>query len=218
MYFVRADVADGVRTDAFYILNSLDVERGAIRASATIPVIAQRSVLTQPGTDDIATAWGTGVADPIFRVDATVWRATGRRTTVRLSGSVKVPLGRVEDGYSSGRTDYAVGASWSHTRGRHSLMTDVTYWVIGDPPDVDVRNVASFYLGYGRILDRSFRTSIVVSGGLTPSIVAGLPSSGQVGVGWLRAIGPSALGVSANVGVTEGAADLALGTTWRVTF
>lgn len=219
VYFVSADNVEGERSDAMYLLNGFDVEKGRIRASATVPFIVQRIRWTEADGAAAETPWLSGFGDPFFRVDVAVWRPRARGSSFRLSASIKPPLASVTDGFSSGEVDYAFGASWSSWRGRQSVLADVTYWVVGDPPDTDLRNVPAFYVGYGRVLDSRYRWSAIVSASGSPPLAPGLGSTAQISAAVLRTVGRTgAAGVSVDVGLTGGAADIALGTTWRFAF
>jgi hypothetical protein len=216
VFFVRLDTAEGDRSDGLFIMNSVDGERGILRASATLPLLAQRSRWAVPDAEPIQEPWNFGLADPIFRADIGAWRSRAHDSSVRLSGSIKVPIASVDQGFSSGETDYAVGVSWSRFRGRHSVLTDVTYWVVGDTADVNFRNVPSFYVGYGRVLDEQYRWSAIVSASATPAVVPESGHPAQVGIAVLRMLGPGrALGISVHIGLNDSAADLAIGSMWR---
>jgi hypothetical protein len=219
LYFVRAETAEGERTDAVYLFTSLEVERGRLRGSVTIPVIAQQSRWTDAELGPVETGWQSGLSDPIVRLDAQVWRTPLRDTSVRLSGAVKVPVASVGDGFSSGKPDVAIGASVSRFRGRNSVLADLTYWILGDPSEIDYRNVPAFYIGYGRVLDGRSRWSGIVSVSGASSATEGFAGPVQLSVAMLRVLSAAAaFGVSVDVGLTDGAADFAVGTTWRVGF
>lgn len=219
LYVVRIDTPDGDRTDAVYFFTSLDVEHGRLRGTLTVPVVTQRSRWTDPALGPIETGWDSGLADPTLRMDVEVWRSRWRGTSVRASGSVKLPVASVDDGYSSGEVDVALGLSVSTFRGRSSLLADATYWTLGDPTAIDYRNVPAFYLGYARVLDRGYRWSGIVSVSGAGSAVRGFDAPAQVSVALLRLLGAgAAAGVSLDIGLTDGAADVAVGSTWRFAF
>ena len=219
VYFVKIDTPDGQRTDAVYIFNSVDFEFGRLRGSATLPVIAQQSAWVDSVLGSVNTGWQSGLADPTFRIDADVWRTRLRGTSVRVSGSFKAPVASVDDGYSSGEADVAVGISVSTFLGRNGLLADLSYWTLGDPPGVDYRNVPTIYVGYARVLDPAARWSGIVSVSGSPSVIPGAEPTAQVSAAVLRLLGRGAsIGLSFDVGLTDGAADFGIGTTWRVAF
>jgi len=219
VYFVRIGETDENRTDAVYLFNSIDVEAGRVRTSVSLPLIVQQSRWTDPELGPSVTPWLSGLADPTVRVDVEAWRGRSRTQSLRLSGSVKVPVASVEDGYSSGEVDVAFGVSYSAFRDRNSVLADVTYWWLGDPTDFDYRNVPAFYVGYARVLDRRYRWSGILSVSGAPSVIPGLDPPAQVSVAVLRVFGRgAALGFSVDVGLTGGSSEFALGSTWRLAF
>lgn len=219
VYFVRIGESEEDRTDVTYLFNSFDIQTGRVRTSVSIPFLVQQSRWVDPEFGPFETPWQSGFADPSVRVDVDVWRNWRRDQSLRASGSVKIPVASVEEGYSSGEVDVAVGVSYSVFRGRNSVLADVTYWMLGDPPDFDYRNVPAFYVGYARVLDRSYRWSGIVSVSGAPSVIPGLDPPAQMSIAVLRVFGPrAALGFSFDIGLTGGASEFALGSTWRFAF
>lgn len=219
IYFGKMETSDGERTDAVYLINAVDVQRGRVRVSATIPWVLQRSRWTDAALGPVESSWQSGLSDPTFRIDAEAWRSRGRQTRLRVGGAVKVPVADVESGFSSGETDVAMSLSLSTARGRDSLFADVTFWLMNDAPDAAYRDVPTFYVGYARVLDRGYRWSGLVSVGGGPSVIAGIRAPVQVSAALLRLLGAKgAFGISLDVGVTSGAADYAVASTWRFTF
>ena len=219
VYFVKIRTAEEDRTDAVYLFNSIDFERGPVRGSVTLPLIVQQSRWVDPEFGVSETPWQSGLADPTVRVDARAWQSRARDVSIRASGTVKIPVASVEDGYSSGEVDVAIGVSLSTFRGRNSVLADLTYWIVGDPPDYDYRNVPAIYVGYARVLDRNYRWSGIVSVSGAPSVIPDLEAPAQVSFAVLRIIGAgAAVGFSFDIGLTDGASDFALGSTWRFVF
>lgn len=218
-HVVRVETADGDRTDAAYLFTSLDLETGPVRTSVTLPVVAQSLRWADPNAGLVETGWQAGLADPIIRVDGRIWRHLTGASALRVSGAVKLPVASREDGFSSGKVDAAVGLSVTTSQGRNSLLADVTYWIFGDPEDMAYRNVPAVYIGYARVLDRQYRWSGILSVSAAPSAIPDLGAPAQVSAALLRAVGRrGAVGVSVDVGLTDNAADLAVGSLWRFTF
>ncbi len=219
VYFVKIKTAEEDRTNAVYLFNSIDFESGPVRGSVTLPLIAQQSRWVDPEFGASETPWQSGLADPTVRVDVGAWQSRARDVAVRASGTVKIPAASVEDGYSSGQVDVAIGVTLSTFRGRNSVLADLTYWIVGDPPDVDYRNVPAIYVGYARVLDRNYRWSGIVSVSGAPSVIPGFDPPAQVSVALLRILGAgAAVGVSVDIGLTAGASEFAVGSTWRFVF
>jgi len=64
-------------------------------------------------------------------------------------GMVKIPTGDEDNRLSTGETDYAVEASISLPTKIMVLFATAGYWVIGDPPGVDLNNSAYVSVGAG---------------------------------------------------------------------
>lgn len=219
VYFGKMETSDGERTDAVYLINAIDVERGRMRVSATLPWILQRSKWTDPVLGPGESAWQSGFSDPTFRIEAEAWRSRSQDVRLRLGGAIKVPVADVASGYSSGQTDVAVSLSVSTGRGRHSVFADATFWMLSDSPDATYRDVPTFYVGYARVLDRDYRWSGLLSVGGGPSVIPGAGAPMQVSAALLRLLGTKgALGLSLDVGVTNGSADIGIASTWRLVF
>ena len=69
-----------------------------------------------------------------------------------------------------------------------------------------------------RVLDARYRWSGIVSVSAAPSAIPGFDPPAQASVAVLRVFGRAALGVSFDVGLTDGSADFAVGSTWRFVF
>lgn len=220
VYVSRGESADGSGTTAVFWLNGVDVEWRRLRLAAMVPLVRQQITLVDTTTGDrIESEWESGFGDPMFRGDIEAWRSRSGRAAFRLSGTVKVPMASVESGRSSGATDAAVGISLFRSGARESLMADVTYWVVGDTPETAFRNSLGAYVGYGRILDQGRRWSALVSAGVAGAAVTGVRAPAQVTVALLRLVrANAALGISCDIGLTDGAADVALASSWRVGF
>jgi hypothetical protein len=207
-------------TDAVYVFNSVDVTRGRFRATATVPLVSQRIESTVVPADDTAEpAWSGGLGDPMLRADVTLLRRRTGGLAVSVSGAVKIPVADAEGGTGSGEYDGSVGVTLMGARGRSSFLADVTYWVLGDPPDTIVRNVPAVYLGYATVLDRGYRWSAMFGVSSAASVVPGLapPTQGHAGVLRMLRSG-TAVGATVSVGLNDAAADLAVGAIWRVAF
>ena len=219
VYVLRIKTDEGERTDAVYFFNSLDVQAGRVRASMTLPLISLQSRWSDPDLGPVESGRQSGLADPMVRVDAEAWRSRRGDLSLRPSAAVKFPVAGVDDGFSSGEVDVAFGASFSMFRGRNSLLADVTYWALGDTPDAVYRDAPAFYVGYGRVLDRNYRWSGIVSVSGSRAVTSGVDPPAQVSVALLRILGSgAAFGLSLDVGLMDGASDIAIGSTWRFAF
>jgi hypothetical protein len=171
------------RSSALFLYNGLGVTAGRMRFSASVPLVFQRTpwviytdVTGDSGADggstagqDVAGSGGEvgytavdtisyeelGLGDPLVRADLRLLDDSGLWPSVRVTFDVKVPVGDVERGFSSGEWDYAGGVSVTK-----SVGTRIQPAV--DPP-------VQVSLGLSYLLDLRRSLMISASAGLTDS-------------------------------------------------
>lgn len=207
------------RVDGVYVFNGMDLSKGRVRASVTIPFVRLMSepVSTLSGTTTLpAPSSSTGFADPVIRVDVRMLEIRPRHGQFGLSVAAKPAMVDAPTGRGSGRSDYAIGGTAFSTARRTSLMADVLYWKYGDPPDLDVQNALSFSVGAAQVLGRGRWSALASISGFTAG-ADDMPAPLSLNVGMLTLVsGRQSLAVSASIGLTEGSSDFAIGTSWRV--
>jgi hypothetical protein len=209
--------ADDGGSDAVYVFNTVDVSRGRFRATLGLPFLSQQPLLVAVPT--APTPWSGGLGDPTVRAEFAVGPRTGAPRLVTVSALLKIPAASVEAGLGSGEFDGAFGVTIAEWRGRHSWLLDVSYWIVGDSPDVPRRNVPAVYVGYGRLLGSANRWSVTAGLSSSAAITSGLAPPTQATFGVFRALGPRAgIGGSIGVGLTGTAARITAGANWRVVF
>ena len=162
--------------------------------------------------DAVGTADYEGsVSDPLVQVYAQVLQA--RRTGIGLSASVKVPL--VEAGYfGTGEWDVSVAASVSQFVGSATMLgLDVSYWRLGDMPDLDLQDTVTGTLTLGQAFGRAWTASLSLSGGR--SAVAGYDDPWWAGLLVGRSFSRGIWGLTASIGLTDSAPDFTVGLVWR---
>jgi len=212
---------DGIdRSDTVYFLNSIDVTRGRIRATAMLPVLTQQTVWeVAPGVTVPASNWSGTIGDPMVRADVAVAGQHDGPWSVSVNAAFKFPVADVDTGLGSGEIDKAFGVTLAGTRRRSSYMLDVSYWVLGDPPGTSYRDGPAFFLGYATILGHSYRWSAMMGLAGSRSVVEGLDPPIQISVGVLRALRSRiGLGATVGIGLTDTAADWTAGVSWRIGF
>jgi len=155
--------------------------------------------------DAVGTADYEGsVSDPLVQVYAQVLQA--RRTGIGLSASVKVPL--VEAGYfGTGEWDVSVAASVSQFVGSATMLgLDVSYWRLGDMPDLDLQDTVTGTLTLGQAFGRAWTASLSLSGGR--SAVAGYDDPWWAGLLVGRSFSRGIWGLTASIGLTDSGARL----------
>jgi hypothetical protein len=136
-----------------------------------------------------------------------------RDTGFGVSASVKVPV--VEAGaFGTGEWDVGAAASLSRFVGRRTMLgIDVSYWHLGDMPELPLDDTVTGTLTVGQALGRAWTASLSLSGG--QSSIAGLPAPWWAGLLVGRAFSRGMWGLTASVGLSDGAPDFTAGLVWR---
>ncbi len=180
---------------------------------ANVPSEPDLGPRTQASTDSLS-VWGPGsmqvnLADPVFGGTLTVLESGDRRQRVALEGWAKAPIAAVSSGVSTGAWDYAAGISTSLHGGRMLLSSSATWWVLGDLPDLDLKNALFYSLSLGTSVGTGWGLSGGVSG--ATSIFDNAEPPVVVSVSLMRLLARRSLGVNVGVGLTETASDLSVG-------
>lgn len=224
------------RSNSVFLLNGLGMSLGRLRVSGSVPFILQSSPWityttfgsgttgmggSVDGTStelraDTATQQQVGLGDPMFYAGLEVVRSRAGMLSVRVSGSVKAPLGDVERGFSTGQWDYAAGLALSGVLGGTLLFADVAYWVFGDPPGLEYIDPIAYSFGVGRpfangklgLMASVFGYTEVIEGA-TPPVQASL------GLSYLVDFRRSLMG-TVSFGLTDSSPDIAVSVGWSL--
>jgi hypothetical protein len=194
---------------------------GPLTVRATLPYFVRDTrLLTERDaapTDDVQPATDGSVhegsiSDPQLQAAVLLLR-TGRNA-IGVSLSVKIPV--VEAGaFGTGEWDVGAGVSLSHLVGGATMVgLDATWWHMGDPPDLPLRDTVMGTASVGRSLGRTWLVSASLSGGR--STLAGYADPWWAAVVVSRSFSGGIIGATASVGLTDSAADVTVGLVWRV--
>ncbi len=231
------------RGSALFLYNGLGLTAGKVRLSASLPLVFQRtpwiiySDATGTGSAGDGTAAGAdatggieavvadtvsyeelGLGDPMARVDFRLLDEKGLRPSIRVTVDVKVPVGDVERGFSSGEWDYAGGLSLMKSVGTTFVFMDFAYWYMGDMPGVDLENSLAYGAGIGQSLGAGrlgLLASIFGSSRIQPAVDPPLQVS--LGLSYLMDLRRSLM-ISASAGLTDSAPDISLSLGWFIRF
>ena len=232
------------RSTSLYFANGLTFVSGRMRASVNLPIVAQSAGWVQYTGGGIVPSGGMhrelggseapgmrsgmmspqseashgeiGVGDPVGRVELDVLRNEWGGPMIRLAVAAKAPVARVGSGFGTGAWDVGAGASLTRTMAGNFLFADVMYWSLGDGPALALRDILSYAAAVGRPL-RGGRYSVLASVLGTTPIVAGVPAPLQAGAGLsFQTSSGRSLSISALLGLTRSAPDVAIGLGWQV--
>jgi len=150
--------------------------------------------------------------DPSVQVG---WRLVDRaRTSVTVNAAVKIPATDTT-AYGTGQWDWGATLSLTRRPARNVFLgLDVSYWHLGDLPQLDLRDPVLATATVSRLFT-TWAGSLLVTGGT--GVLRGYEPPVSVGVGVTHlGVGGSLWGVTAAVGLTETAPEVSLGASWRV--
>lgn len=156
------------------------------------------------------------MGDPMLQAGMELGQGFGILRSVHVHALAKVPIASAESGVGTGEWDYGAGLSVGLGGLRSFLLADASYWVVGDMPDLPLRNTLSYAVSAGRLLG-SGRWSVFgsVMGATAMIADADAPLSLGLGLGYSSGANQGfTLGVSS--GLTESAPDLTSYVGWRV--
>jgi hypothetical protein len=234
------------RSSALFLYNGLGVTAGRMRFSASVPLVFQRTpwviytdVTGDSGADggstagqDVTGSGGEvgytavdtisyeelGLGDPLVRADLRLLDDSGLWPSVRVTFDVKVPVGDVERGFSSGEWDYAGGVSVTKSVGTTLVFVDLAYWYIGDMPGVELENSVAYGAGIGQSIGAGklgLWASIFGNSRIQPAVDP--PVQVSLGLSYLLDLRRSLM-ISASAGLTDSAPDISLSFGWFIRF
>lgn len=238
------DYSFGQRTTSVYVATGLTLDASRFSASLSVPYVAQSDAWVQSvgggvvpsggmhggaasgagssgmgmmGTPQSGSGHGViGLGDPIARVALDLVDSRGSPATLRAVLATKVPLAGLASGFGTGQWDFGAGLAAAGVAKGTFLFADATYWALGDPATVNLRDIVSYGFGVGRSAGNG-RVGVLGSLIGATSVAAGIPASLQAGgsVNYRTAGGRDIL-VSTLIGLSRSAPDISLGVGWRV--
>lgn len=158
-----------------------------------------------------------GVGDPVIRVSYQPGSASAS-TSVRFTGAAKPGLADVTRGFGTGETDVGAGLAVTFVRDMRQLSASFEAWRIGDMPDLELRNAASYRVAYDQWIQADrWSAGSGVSGwtriidGVDPPLEISATVSRHFGAG-------RSLGVTTSFGLTQTSPDVTAAVEWRGVF
>ena len=157
------------------------------------------------------------VGDPMAEVDLGLHQGFGFVRSFTVNAFAKAPLANVDAGIGTGEWDYGLGAMLGVGKGRTYIFANATYWILGDMPELPLRNIVNYGASVGRTLDSGGRWSLLgsFSGATTMFDGTAPPVSAGISLGYLGSDGRGiTLGVS--FGLSESSADVTPYLGWHI--
>lgn len=230
-------------TRGYYFVNGFSFSEGAFTLTANIPLIYQSTpyvsysgigLLPSGGADSslVSRRQGKeqvilpepvaynkyGVGDPLLSIGFRLWREGEFVPSAQITAQAKIPLASLESGFGTGQWDYAAGLSLGKKVGSAFLFADLTYWKLGDLPDLILKDAWSYGFSLGRSFSGGAFSVLASYAGYTQIISwVAPPSSLGLGLGF-RVGAKSSLMLNASFGLSESSPDVALSLGWIMGF
>jgi len=225
------------RSNSLFFFNGVSASTGPLRFSASIGLILRSSpAISYSSVGTAGTASGTGggsgsstvalvdtssyeefgFGDPLAHGDVLLVREGKILPAVRITADVKPPLADAERGFGTGEWDYAAGLSLAKALGTTLVFVDLSYWMLGDPVELDLKDPVAYGVGVGRPIAGG-RLGILVSLFGYTQILDGVdpPMQVSLGLSYLLRNGRSIMG-SAALGLSESSPDISLSVGWSL--
>ena len=166
----------------------------------------------------VAEPSGTAVhiGDPFLSAMADVFRGQGLVRSITVQAFAKAPVASVASGVSTGRWDYGAGAGLAFGAGRMFWFGDLSYWVLGDMPALELIDNVAYGAGLGRsTADGRWSMMGSVSGSSVVLRNVAAPASAGVNIAYAP-VPAHAFTFGLNFGLSESAAQLSASLGWRV--
>jgi hypothetical protein len=175
-----------------------------------------RRVIVLPPSDAVVFD-AYGISDPLVRADVELLDERSGFATIGVNGAVKFPLSDVDSGFGTGEWDYSGGISLAKTAGRGFFLVDASYWVLGDMPDLEIKDPVALSVAYGRSVGSSGRYSIMGSVYASTPTLEGVDPPLTVAVTIMRLFdGGRSVSLTAYTGLTESVSDFSFAVGWRL--
>lgn len=241
LQFSTGDYIFTERTNSFYLFSGLAVSAGPLGVSASIPVIMQSTPWVSYGGTGMIPSGGiqhsevgqrkrgrkvalpdtiesedVGLGDPLLRADVELLKAGKILPSVHIAAQLKVPLTDVDQGFGTGEWDYGGGVSLTKAVGGNFVFVDVTYWVLGDLPDLELQDPVAYSVTLCRPLTGGRFAVLASFLGYTEIIEdADPPAQVNLALTYRLASGRS-LSASMVFGVRESSPDFSVSLGWRI--
>lgn len=228
-------------TSGYFLFNGLTYSSKTFTLSATIPLIYQTTpyvsytgvgVLPSGGTESSAVDQRQGretvlvpevveyrqygIGDPVVMAGLMIAKEGRTMPAIQLTGQVKAPLANVSQGFGTGEWDYGAGVGLSKRIGNAFLFADVNYWILGDLPDLELRDAWSYAVSFGHAFSGGRYAFMASYSGIT-EVIAGVAPPSSLGLGLSVRVGAgSSLMLNAAFGLSEASPDLSLSLGWSI--
>jgi Putative MetA-pathway of phenol degradation len=157
-----------------------------------------------------------GVGDPLVRLGIRLTKESAAGPSLEAVAQVKAPVARLDSGFGTGEWDYGAGLALSKRIGGAVLFADASYWMLGDLPELELKDPWVYSVSLGLPFSRG-RSSLLVSYFGMSRVIEGAAPASSLGLGLSLKVGTgSSLMLNAGFGLSESSPDLALSLGWAI--
>lgn len=241
LQFTSGNYIFSERTNSMYLLNGLSMSVGPLQISANLPIIMQNTPwVSYTNTGAIPTG-GTqssevsnkghggslrlpdtteyqemGLGDLFINANLRLIKEGKAHPSISFTAGFKVPLSDVDMGFGTGEADYGTGISLIKSLDCNFVFIDLSYWVLGDLPDLELKDPIGYSIAFGRSLASGKCSGLISFSGYS-EIINDVEPSAQVGVGLTYRLESKAkLTGGLSLGVTDSAPDFLVSLGWGI--
>lgn len=157
------------------------------------------------------------LGDPMLDAGVELLRSSDGAVRVNAQGFVKLPLADPASGVGTGEFDFGGGLTLAAARNGTFFFADFSHWILGDLPDLPLRDLTSLALGVGRSYGEMGRWSLMGSASASTAVIADTDPavSTTAGIG-LMVAERRFLNASLTIGFTESTPDWGVSLGWRL--
>ena len=242
--YARGNYIFDQTTSSMFMFNGLSFSSEGLTLSANIPVIFQSTPYVSYSGVGILPSGGSehtqvsgrkgkdqevilpepvdyeqfGIGDPMVSLGLRLLKESKLLPTVQLVVQAKLPLASIEKGFGTGEWDFSGGLSLSKALGKTFLFLDMYYWMLGDLPDLELKDTVSYSIALGQPLSGG-KYALLVSYSGSTNIISEVTPPSFLGFGFSYRIGTrKSLMLNASVGLTESAPDFSVSLGWNIGF
>lgn len=192
---------------------------GLSSAFGTAPSGQVGALTTDSGYIEAPGAYQFTLGDPLLTLGRDLWTSAGGEHRLGMQGFAKLPLAPVSSGVGTGAADVGAALSASVTLGRTMLALDVSHWVIGNLPNLELRDITGAMFGIGHAFGWSRQHALTATVGVATAAVARstAPQTATIVYGFLNEDGRS-LNIGVAHGLTESSAEWTAWIGWQQPF
>lgn len=241
--YARGNYIFDQTTSSMFMFNGFSFSSEGLNLSASIPVIFQSTPYVSYSGVGILPSGGSehtqvsgrrgnqevilpelvdyeqfGIGDPTVSLGLRLLKESKLFPTVQLVVQAKLPLASIEKGFGTGEWDYSGGLSLSKALGKTFLFVDMYYWMLGDLPDLELKDTVSYSIALGHPLSGG-KYALLVSYSGSTNIISEVAPPSFLGFGFsYRIDAKKSLMLNASLGLTESVPDLSVSLGWNIGF